>query len=44
MKNADSRAHLNGNWDLAGDFNPAVVMPVWPFLESGTLFFHRGLS
>lgn len=24
---------LTGKWYLAADFNPAVAMPVWPFLE-----------
>ena len=27
--NAAMRAHLFGNWYMAGDFNPAVAMPVW---------------
>ena len=31
--NAAIREHLTGNWYLAGDFNPAVAMPIWPFLE-----------
>ncbi|MGB6691873.1 MAG: glycosyl transferase [Terracidiphilus sp.] len=37
------RAHLFGNWYLAGDFNPAVAIPVWPFLE-WVLFFFTGVS
>lgn len=35
------RAHLFGNWYVAGDFNPAVAVPVWPFVE-WLLFFHTG--
>jgi hypothetical protein len=31
--NAAVRAHLLGHWHLAGDFNPAVAVPVWPALE-----------
>lgn len=31
--NAAIRAHLFGNWYRAGDFNPAVALPVWPALE-----------
>ncbi|HVZ84373.1 MAG TPA: glycosyltransferase family 39 protein [Terracidiphilus sp.] len=31
--NAAVRARLFGNWYLPGDFNPAVALPVWPFLE-----------
>ena len=31
--NAAVRAHLFGNWYMVGDFNPAVVVPVWPLLE-----------
>ncbi len=27
------RAHLLGHWYVAGDFNPAVAVPVWPALE-----------
>ena len=41
--NAAVRAHLFGNWYMAGDFNPAVAMPVWPFLE-WVLFFFTGVS
>ncbi len=41
--NAAMRAHLFGNWYMAGDFNPAVAMPVWPFLE-WVLFFFTGVS
>lgn len=41
--NAAIRAHLFGNWYLAGDFNPAVALPVWPFLE-WLLFFVTGVS
>jgi len=31
--NAAIRSHLDGGWHLAGDFNPAAALPVWPFLE-----------
>jgi 4-amino-4-deoxy-L-arabinose transferase-like glycosyltransferase len=41
--NAAIRAHLLGNWYLKGDFNPAVALPVWPFLE-WILFFFTGVS
>ena len=37
------RAHLFGNWYMAGDFNPAVAVPLWPFLE-WVLFFFTGVS
>jgi len=37
--NAAVRAHLFGNWYLAGDFNPAVIVPVWPFAEWLLYFF-----
>jgi len=41
--NAAVRAHLFGNWYMAGDFNPAVAVPVWPFLE-WVLFFFTGVT
>ena len=41
--NAAIRAHLFGNWYVAGDFNPAVAAPVWPFLE-WLLFFFTGVT
>jgi hypothetical protein len=41
--NAAIRAHLFGNWYVAGDFNPAVAVPVWPFLE-WVLFFFTGVT
>lgn len=41
--NAAIRAHLFGNWYLAGDFNPAVALPVLPFLE-WLLFFVTGVT
>src|ERR1700728_4264117 len=41
--NAAIRAHLFGNWYLPGDFNPAVALPVWPYLE-WLLFFLTGVS
>jgi hypothetical protein len=37
------RAHLFGSWYLAGDFNPAPAVPVWPFLE-WVLFSFTGVS
>ncbi len=41
--NAAVRAHLFGNWYVAGDFNPAVAVPVWPFVE-WVLFFFTGVT
>jgi hypothetical protein len=41
--NAAIRAHLFGNWYVPGDFNPAVALPVWPFLE-WLLFFFTGVT
>ncbi|MGB8260924.1 MAG: glycosyltransferase family 39 protein [Terracidiphilus sp.] len=41
--NAAVRAHLFGHWYLPGDFNPAVALPVLPFLE-WVLFFFTGVS
>lgn len=41
--NAAIRAHLFGHWYVAGDFNPAVAAPVWPFLE-WVLFFLTGVT
>jgi hypothetical protein len=41
--NAAIRAHLFGNWYMAGDFNPAVAVPVWPFVE-WVLFFFTGVT
>lgn len=41
--NAAIRAHLFGNWHVAGDFNPSVALPVLPFLE-WLLFFFTGVS
>lgn len=41
--NAAARAHLNGNWYLAGDFNPGAAAPVWPFLE-WIVFCFTGVS
>jgi hypothetical protein len=37
------RAHLFGSWYVAGDFNPAAAVPVWPFLE-WVLFFFTGVT
>jgi 4-amino-4-deoxy-L-arabinose transferase-like glycosyltransferase len=41
--NAAVRAHLFGHWYEPWDFNPAVALPVWPFLE-WLLFFLTGVS
>lgn len=41
--NAAVRQQLFGNWYVEGDFNPAVALPVWPFLE-WLLFFATGVS
>jgi 4-amino-4-deoxy-L-arabinose transferase-like glycosyltransferase len=41
--NAAIRQHLFGSWYLPGDFNPAVVLPVWPLLVSA-LFHFTGVS
>ena len=34
---------VRGNWYVPGDFNPAVALPVWPFLE-WLLFHFTGVS
>ena len=41
--NAAIRAHLFGNWYVPGDFNPAVALPVLPFLE-WLLFYITGVT
>jgi 4-amino-4-deoxy-L-arabinose transferase-like glycosyltransferase len=41
--NAAVLAHLFGNWYVNGDFNPAVALPVLPFLE-WLLFFVTGVT
>jgi len=41
--NAAVRAHLNGNWYLAGDFNPAAAVPAWPCME-WLVFFATGVT
>ncbi|MGC1461691.1 MAG: glycosyltransferase family 39 protein [Terracidiphilus sp.] len=41
--NAAIRAHLFGSWYVPGDFNPAVALPVLPFLE-WVLFFATGVT
>jgi 4-amino-4-deoxy-L-arabinose transferase-like glycosyltransferase len=41
--NAAIRAHLSGNWYVKGDFNPAVALPVLPFLE-WVVFFITGVT
>jgi hypothetical protein len=41
--NAAVRAHLFGHWYVAGDFNPAPAVPVWPFLE-WIVFFFTGVT
>jgi hypothetical protein len=41
--NAAVRHFLIGHWEIAGDYNPAAVVPVWPVLL--TLVFHfTGIS
>ena len=37
------RFHQLGRWNLPGDFNPAVALPVWPLLEA-LLFRFTGVS
>ncbi len=37
------RHYLLGHWYVAGDFNPAAALPVWPLLE-GILFHFTGVS
>ena len=37
------RHFLLGHWYVAGDFNPAAALPVWPFLEF-LLFRYTGVS
>src|ERR1700761_3084068 len=37
------RYFLRGNWYVAGDFNPAVALPVWPLIE-GVFFSLFGVS
>lgn len=37
------RAHLFGHWYMAGDFNAAVALPVWPSAE-WVLFFFTGVK
>jgi hypothetical protein len=34
---------LTGHWYVAGDYNPAVALPVWPLLL-GTVFHFTGVS
>lgn len=41
--NAAARFTLTGHWYLAGDFNPAVALPVWPVLV-GIVFHFTGVS
>ena len=41
--NAAARAHLFGNWYMAGDFNPAVALPMWPCAE-WILYFFTGVK
>ncbi len=37
------RFYQLGHWNLPGDFNPAVALPVWPLLEA-VLFRFTGVS
>jgi hypothetical protein len=41
--NAAIRHQQTGSWYMQGDFNPAVVLPVWPVLV-GVLFHFTGVS
>lgn len=41
--NAASRLTLTGHWYLAGDFNPAVALPLWPVLLA-VVFHFTGVS
>jgi hypothetical protein len=41
--NAAIRYYLTGHWYLHGDFNPAIALPVWPFLLS-IVFHFTGVS
>jgi len=41
--NAAVSYFIRGGWYVAGDFNPAVALPVWPFLE-WILFHFTGVS
>jgi hypothetical protein len=41
--NAAVAYFTRGNWYVAGDFNPAVALPIWPLLE-WLLFHFTGVS
>src|SRR3954451_802138 len=41
--NAAIRTHLQGNWYIPGDFNPAAAAPVWPVLQ-WVVFCFTGVS
>jgi hypothetical protein len=41
--NAAVEYFIRGSWYVAGDFNPAVALPIWPFLE-WLLFHFTGVS
>jgi len=41
--NAAVSYFVRGGWYVAGDFNPAVALPVWPFLE-WIVFHFTGVS
>jgi 4-amino-4-deoxy-L-arabinose transferase-like glycosyltransferase len=41
--NAAVAYFVRGSWYVPGDFNPAVALPVWPFLE-WVLFHFSGVS
>jgi 4-amino-4-deoxy-L-arabinose transferase-like glycosyltransferase len=41
--NAAVRHFLVGHWEIAGDYNPAVAVPVWPLLLTG-IFHFTGVS
>jgi hypothetical protein len=41
--NAAVMHSLTGHWNIAGDYNPAAALPVWPLLL-GTVFHFTGVS
>src|SRR5277367_5834840 len=41
--NAAVAYFIRGGWYVPGDFNPAVALPIWPFLE-WVLFHFTGVS
>jgi 4-amino-4-deoxy-L-arabinose transferase-like glycosyltransferase len=41
--NGAVRHYVIGHWQIAGDYNPAIVLPVWPLLLTA-LFHFTGVS